>query len=185
MTRTKLSARSKSQPSFESATKAENGDLVALGLVAEEAQPAPVKGGRKGKTTPRRVLPKMLDQKKRVHRLSAAQLPQKVKKPHRFRPGTVALREIRRYQKSTEPLLRKAPFQRLVREIAQDFKPDLRFTETSMEAFQCATEELMVEMLQESQRFAIAAKRITINDRDWKLAIRYVFNNLEKARYSK
>jgi histone H3 len=45
-----------------------------------------------------------------------------VKKPHRFRPGTVALREIRKYQKSTELLLRKLPFQRLVREIAQDYK---------------------------------------------------------------
>jgi Core histone H2A/H2B/H3/H4 len=45
-----------------------------------------------------------------------------VKKPHRFRPGTVALREIRKYQKSTELLIRKLPFQRLVREIAQDFK---------------------------------------------------------------
>ncbi|TKR57656.1 hypothetical protein L596_030330 [Steinernema carpocapsae] len=50
-----------------------------------------------------------------------------VKKPHRYRPGTVALREIRRYQKSTELLIRKLPFQRLVREIAQDFKTDLRF----------------------------------------------------------
>src|SRR6266576_1954126 len=45
-----------------------------------------------------------------------------VKKPHRYRPGTVALREIRRYQKSTDLLIRKLPFQRLVREIAQDFK---------------------------------------------------------------
>jgi hypothetical protein len=51
-----------------------------------------------------------------------------VKKPHRYRPGTVALREIRRYQKSTELLIRKLPFQRLVREIAQDFKTDLRFS---------------------------------------------------------
>ena len=50
-----------------------------------------------------------------------------VKKPHRYRPGTVALREIRRYQKSNELLIRKLPFQRLVREIAQDFKTDLRF----------------------------------------------------------
>merc|ERR1739847_84966 len=50
-----------------------------------------------------------------------------VSKPHRYRPGTVALREIRRYQKSTELLIRKLPFQRLVREIAQDFKTDLRF----------------------------------------------------------
>jgi histone H3 len=48
-----------------------------------------------------------------------------VKKPHRYRPGTVALREIRRYQKSTDLLIRKLPFQRLVREIAQDFKQDL------------------------------------------------------------
>merc|ERR1712018_614817 len=54
-----------------------------------------------------------------------------VKKPHRYRPGTVALREIRRYQTSTELLLRKLPFQRLVREIAQDFKTDLRFQSSS------------------------------------------------------
>ena len=50
-----------------------------------------------------------------------------LKKPHRFRPGTVALREIRKYQKSTELLVRKLPFQRLVREIAQEYKTDLRF----------------------------------------------------------
>eukprot|EP01024_Parvocaulis_polyphysoides_P016900 TRINITY_DN17486_c1_g1_i3.p4 TRINITY_DN17486_c1_g1~~TRINITY_DN17486_c1_g1_i3.p4 ORF type:complete len:109 (+),score=12.41 TRINITY_DN17486_c1_g1_i3:136-462(+) len=47
-----------------------------------------------------------------------------VKKPHRYRPGTVALREIRKYQKSTELLIRKLPFQRLVREIAQEFKTE-------------------------------------------------------------
>ena len=59
-----------------------------------------------------------------------------VKKPHRYRPGTVALREIRRYQKSTELLIRKLPFQRLVREIAQDFRPDLRFQAIALEALQ-------------------------------------------------
>ena len=58
------------------------------------------------------------------------------KKPHRFRPGTVALREIRRYQKSTELLIRKLPFQRLVREIAQDFKTDLRFQSAAIGALQ-------------------------------------------------
>merc|ERR1712018_1009940 len=52
----------------------------------------------------------------------------------RYRPGTVALREIRRYQKSTELLLRKLPFQRLVREIAQDFKTDLRFQSSAVMA---------------------------------------------------
>lgn len=57
-----------------------------------------------------------------THLTSFTQATGGVKKPHRFRPGTVALREIRRYQKSTELLIRKLPFQRLVREIAQDFK---------------------------------------------------------------
>ena len=53
-----------------------------------------------------------------------------------IRPGTVALREIRRYQKSTELLIRKLPFQRLVREIAQDFKTDLRFQSAAIGALQ-------------------------------------------------
>ena len=52
-----------------------------------------------------------------------------VKKIHRYRPGTVALREIRRYQKSTDLLIRKLPFQRLIREIGSDYRSDLRFQE--------------------------------------------------------
>jgi histone H3 len=52
-------------------------------------------------------------------------------KPHRYRPGTVAIREIRKFQKSTDLLIRKLPFQRLVREIAQEFKNDLRFQSTA------------------------------------------------------
>lgn len=67
-----------------------------------------------------------------------------VKKPHRYRPGTVALREIRRYQKSTELLIRKLPFQRLVREIAQDFKTDLRFQSAAIGALQVETIEKLV-----------------------------------------
>src|SRR5437588_9955871 len=55
-----------------------------------------------------------------------------VKKPHRYRPGTVALRDIRRYQKSTELLIRKLPFQRLVRELAQDIKTDLPFKSSAL-----------------------------------------------------
>ena len=55
-----------------------------------------------------------------------------VKKAHRFRPGTVALREIRRFQKSTELLIRKLPFQRLVREIAGELKNDLRFQSSAV-----------------------------------------------------
>ncbi|KAJ0867557.1 putative transcription factor Hap3/NF-YB family [Helianthus annuus] len=70
-----------------------------------------------------------------------------VKKPHRFRPGTVALREIRKYQKSTELLIRKLPFQRLVREIAQDFKTDLRFQSSAVAALQEASEAYLVGCL--------------------------------------
>jgi histone H3 len=63
-----------------------------------------------------------------------------IKKLHRYRPGTVALREIRRYQKSTDLLIRKLPFQRLCREIAQEFKTDLHFTAQSVLAIQEAAE---------------------------------------------
>ena len=58
------------------------------------------------------------------------------KKPHRYRPGTVALREIRKYQKTTNLLIRKLPFQRLVREVAQDFRSDLKFQSTAILALQ-------------------------------------------------
>uniref|UniRef100_A0A4X1SJ96 Core Histone H2A/H2B/H3 domain-containing protein n=1 Tax=Sus scrofa TaxID=9823 RepID=A0A4X1SJ96_PIG len=73
-----------------------------------------------------------------------------VKKPHRYRPGTVALREIRRYQKSTELLIRKLPFQRLVREIAQDFKTDLRFQSSAVMALQEASEAYLVGLFEEA-----------------------------------
>merc|ERR1739838_1072963 len=68
-----------------------------------------------------------------------------VNKPHRYRPGTEALREIRRYQKSTELLIRKLPFQRLVREIAQDFKTDLRFQSAAIGALQEASEAYLLD----------------------------------------
>ena len=71
-----------------------------------------------------------------------------VKKPHRYRPGTVALREIRRYQKSTELLIRKLPFQRLVREIAQDFKTDLRFQGSAVLALQEAAESYLTGLFE-------------------------------------
>ncbi|KAE9412450.1 hypothetical protein Angca_008111, partial [Angiostrongylus cantonensis] len=80
-----------------------------------------------------------------------------VKKPHRYRPGTVALREIRRYQKSTELLIRKLPFQRLVREIAQDFKTDLRFQSSAVMALQEASEAYLVGLFEDTNLCAIHA----------------------------
>ncbi|WVW83463.1 histone H3 [Kwoniella dejecticola CBS 10117] len=95
-----------------------------------------------------------------------------VKKPHRYRPGTVALREIRRYQKSTELLIRKLPFQRLVREIAQDFKTDLRFQSSAVLALQEASEAYLVSLFEDTNLAAIHAKRVTIQPKDLQLARR-------------
>ncbi len=95
-----------------------------------------------------------------------------VKKPHRFRPGTVALREIRRYQKSTELLLRKLPFQRLVREVASEYKNDLRFRASAIAALQEATEAYMVSLFEDSNLCAIHGKRVTIMPKDMQLARR-------------
>lgn len=95
-----------------------------------------------------------------------------LKKAHRFRPGTVALREIRKYQKSTELLIRKLPFQRLVREIAQDYKTDLRFQGQAILALQEASEAYLVGLFEDTNLCAIHAKRVTIQPKDIQLARR-------------
>ena len=59
-----------------------------------------------------------------------------IKKPHRFRPGTVAIREIRKYQRSTDLLIRKLPFQRLVKDLAHEKTADLRFQASALLALQ-------------------------------------------------
>eukprot|EP00915_Cephaloidophora_sp_WS-2016_P006442 GHVH01008712.1.p1 GENE.GHVH01008712.1~~GHVH01008712.1.p1 ORF type:complete len:137 (-),score=16.77 GHVH01008712.1:37-447(-) len=94
------------------------------------------------------------------------------KKPHRFRPGTVALREIRKYQKSTDLLIRKLPFQRLVREIANDVKGELRFQSSAVMALQEATEAYLTGLFEDTNLCAIHAKRVTIMSRDIQLARR-------------
>jgi len=94
------------------------------------------------------------------------------KKPHRYRPGTVALREIRRYQKSTQLLIRKLPFQRLVREIAQEFKTDLRFQTSAVLALQEAAEAYLVGLFEDTNLCAVHAKRVTILAKDMQLARR-------------
>ena len=89
-----------------------------------------------------------------------------VKKPHRYKPGTVALREIRKYQKSTELLIRKLPFQRLVREVAQDFNTNMRFQQESILALQDASEAYIVSILSKSNMAAIHARRVTLMPKD-------------------
>ena len=95
-----------------------------------------------------------------------------VKKPHRYRPGTVALREIRRYQSSSNLLIPKLPFQRLVREIAQDMLMDIRFQSTALLALQEASEAYLVQLLEDTNLCAIHAGRVTIKPVDMQIARR-------------
>jgi len=94
------------------------------------------------------------------------------KKTRRFRPGTVALREIVRYQRGTELLLRKAPFQRLVREIASAGKSSLRFQSAAVLAIQEATEAYLISLLADTNLCAIHTRRVTVMPKDLHLARR-------------
>tara|TARA_B100000401_G_scaffold385247_1_gene288888 strand:- start:166 stop:630 length:465 start_codon:yes stop_codon:yes gene_type:complete len=104
-----------------------------------------------------------------------------VKRPHRFKPGTVALREIRRYQKSTELLLRKLPFARLVKEITQDISgmnadpkgvAATRWTKEAILMLQEASEAFLVGLFDDTNLVSIHAGRVTIRKKDLDLARR-------------
>ena len=96
-----------------------------------------------------------------------------VKKPHRFRPGTVALREIRKFQKSTELLIKKQPFARLVREISDFYTNEsYRWQSLATLALQEACEAYLVGLFEDTNLCAIHAKRVTIMPKDIQLARR-------------
>jgi histone H3 len=95
-----------------------------------------------------------------------------VSKPHRYRPGVVALREIRKYQKGTELLIRKLPFQRVCRELTHEINNDLRFQSSALLALQEATEAYLVGLFECSNLCAIHSRRVTIMPRDIQLARR-------------
>ena len=102
-----------------------------------------------------------------------------VKKHYRYRPGTVALKQIRQYQKSTELLIRKLPFQKLVQEIAGDSEVitsplcgKVRFQSAAIMALQEAAEAYLVGLFEDTNLCAIHAKRVTIMPKDIQLARR-------------
>ena len=99
-------------------------------------------------------------------------IPMNIKRPRRYRPGTLALREIRKFQKSTDLLIRKLPFQRLVREIATNYKSGLRFQIQAVLALQEASEAYLVKLFEDTNLCAIHAKRVTIMPKDLSLARR-------------
>lgn len=95
-----------------------------------------------------------------------AQQSQGVRKKHRFRPGTVALREIRKLQKGTDNLVPKRAVVRLIKEIMQDFSTDMRLTKEAAEAIQCIAETFVVELFEDSNLVSINSKRVTVMPRD-------------------
>ncbi len=91
-----------------------------------------------------------------------------IKKPHRFLPGTVAFREIKKQQKSTAFCIRKIPFQRTVREIAQDFMEDCRFQGSAIAALQEAAEDYEINRFKSAFSCALIAGRETVEPQDMK-----------------
>ncbi|EPY31667.1 histone H3 [Angomonas deanei] len=94
------------------------------------------------------------------------------KRAHRWRPGTVALREVRKFQRSTDLLIQRAPFQRLVREIASAQKEGLRFQSSAILALQESTEAYVVSLLADANLASLNSKRVTLMPRDLQLALR-------------
>ena len=129
-----------------------------------------------GKTPRKQLQPKVSKRKGKakggVKTLPPAQQPTK-KKPRRYRLGSVALREIRQYQKSTELLIRKLPFQQLLRELAQDLgKINIRFQSGAIMTLQEASEAYLVGLLEDANLCTMHTKRVTIMTKDIQLVWR-------------
>ena len=116
-----------------------------------------------------RVLDWTPEQKQKIHE---ARMQGRQVKPHRYRAGTVALQDIHHFQKTSALLIQKLPFQRLVREIAQDFKTDLRFQSAAILCLQEAAEAYLVRLFDDANLCAIHARRVTIMPKDILLARR-------------
>ena len=116
-----------------------------------------------------RVLDWTEEQKRKIHE---ARMQGRLIKPHRYRAGTAALKDIRHFQGSTALLIQKLPFQRLVREIAQDYKTDLRFQSAAILCLQEVTEAYLVRLFDDANLCAIHARRVTIMPKDILLARR-------------
>ena len=109
------------------------------------------------------------EEQKKIHK---ARMQGRLVKLHRYRAGTVALKDIRHFQGSTALLIRKLPFQRLVREITQDFKTDLQFQSAAILCLQEAAEAYLVRLFDDANLCAIHARRVTIMPKDIFLARR-------------
>ncbi len=180
---TKQSAKKKENPAAadSSSTVASGSVMNTAATASSKPQAAKTTGGktpRKAAKAPRTTGGKSAKKttakpkKQAARKATQAASSAGAKRAHRFRPGTVALREIRKYQKSSELLMRKLPFQRLVREITQDYKTDMRFQASAIMAMQEASEAYLIGLYQDANLAAIHAKRVTIFPKDIQLARR-------------
>ncbi|KZO95173.1 histone-fold-containing protein [Calocera viscosa TUFC12733] len=139
------------------------------------APSSPVRKSTARKTTGGKA-PRRRTSEKVFYRAPAAPpSPRTERKKRRYRPGTLALREIRKYQKSTDLLVQKLPFSRLVREIAQDMTTvnrAIRWQSSALRALQEATEAYLVHLFEDAYLCTIHAKRVTLMQRDLQLARR-------------
>ena len=95
-----------------------------------------------------------------------------MQRKHRFKPGTIALREIRRLQRSTHLLIPRAPFQRVVRDICSQIDSDLRFQSQAILALQESSEAFVTSLLEDANLCCLHARRVTLMKRDMDLARR-------------
>ena len=127
----------------------------AASKISSKAKKRSMAGAKKGKSPMKKTAPNKEGRKK-----------------PRMRPGTVALREIRRYQKGSANLLPRAAFQRVVREIAGRIDSDLRFASQALVALQEAGEAYLVGIFEDANLCALHANRVTIMRKDMDLARR-------------
>ena len=157
------------QPKLQVARKEPRKKNVAYPPIDRKLPPLYISRPKERTELGHRVLDWTAEQKRKIHeaRMQGRQI-----KPHRYRAGTVALKDIRHYQGSTALLIRKLPFQRVVREIAQDIKTDLRFQSAAILCLQEATEAYLVGLFDDANLCAIHARQVTIMPRDIQLARR-------------
>ena len=157
------------QPKSQVARKEPRKKSVAYPPIDRKLPPLYISRPKERTELGHRVLDWTAEQKRKIHE---ARMQGRRIKPHRYRAGTVALKDIRHYQGSTALLIRKLPFQRLVREIAQDFKTDLRFQSAAILCLQEAAEAYLVRLFDDANLCAIHARRVTIMQKDIQLARR-------------
>ena len=165
MARTKQMPRN---PIMERPTTAMGSNVQGKRIPAKPAPRKTIKGGKQ----PRKHL---------LHKSLKHSTTGGIKKPHRYCPGLLALREIRRYQQTTDSLIRKTPFNKLIKEISQDYRicpggpgtplVQVRFQSTALAALQEAAKNYLIGLFEDINLLAVHAKRVTVMPCDIQLAL--------------